>query len=407
MMRVTEMTLPIRVLVLEDHAFARAVAVNMLRQLGCQEVFEASDGAEALAVLQEVGAVDIALCDLCMDGMDGLEFFQRVGPSGLVGSIIISSSLSADLRRAVCQIVSLSGLRLLGDVGKPLQVQALIPLLHSHRAVLRDDSRTQQAPVPASEAEVRSALRDGQFQPYYQPKFNLLTGEVCGVEVLARWLHPFRGLLSPAVFMPVLERCELLDELLFSQMDQALTLQREARQQGFELNVAFNLHAMQLAHPDLVATIKGILQAHGAPGACLTFELTESGLLEAPATSLESLVRLRMMGSRLSIDDFGAGFSSLQRLCQLPFNEIKLDAEFVRTLEDEPRCRAVIGSTLALGEALGMSVVIEGIETQAQREQLLALGCVNGQGYVLARPMSGSDLLRWLQIAAVARRKNE
>lgn len=406
MPRVAEMTLPIRVLVLEDHAFARAVAVNMLRQLGCQEVFEASDGAEALAVLQTVGAVDVALCDLCMEGMDGLEFFQRVGPSGLVGSIIISSSLSADLRRAVRQIVSLSGLRLLGDVGKPLQVQALTQVLQKHRAAPRDEPQPLPMPMPASEDDVRNALRDGQLQPFYQPKFNLLTGEVCGVEVLTRWLHPFRGTLSPAVFMPVLERCELLDELLFTQMDQALTMQREAHEQGFNLNVAFNLHAMQLAHPELVPTIKGILMSHGTPGACLTFELTESGLLEAPATSLESLVRLRMMGSRLSIDDFGAGFSSLQRLCQLPFNEIKLDAEFVRTLEDEPRCRAVIGSTLALGEALGMSVVIEGIETEEQRQQLLALGCVQGQGYVFARPMSGSDLLRWLQVTSVAQRKN-
>ncbi|WP_095148863.1 EAL domain-containing protein [Pseudomonas sp. Irchel s3a18] len=400
------MILPIRVLVLEDHAFVRAVAVKTLQQMGCEEVFQASDGAQALALLQTVGAVDIALCDLCMDGMDGLEFFQRAGRSGLVGSIIISSSLSADVRRAVRQIVSLSGLRLLGDVGKPLYAQALGLLLEKHLAGPRDDVIALPVPEPASESEVRSALREGQLQPFYQPKFNLLTGEVCGVEVLARWLHPFRGILSPAVFMPVLERFGLLDELLFTQMDQVLTLLRPMREQGSTLNVAFNLHAMQLANPELVSTIRGILALHDTPGSCLTFELTESGLLEAPATSLESLVRLRMMGSRLSIDDFGAGFSSLQRLCQLPFNEIKLDGEFVRTLDDEPRCRAVIGSTLALGEALGMSVVIEGIETEAQRQQLLALNCRQGQGYLFARPMSGPDLLRWLQMSSVPQKKS-
>jgi EAL domain-containing protein (putative c-di-GMP-specific phosphodiesterase class I) len=104
-----------------------------------------------------------------------------------------------------------------------------------------------------------------------------------------------------------------------------------------------------------------------------------------------------MMGCRLSIDDFGAGFSSLQRLCQLPFNEIKLDADFIRNLQHEPRCRAAISSTLALGETLGMSVVIEGIETDAQRRELLALGCTLGQGYWYARPMPGEDLLSWLQ----------
>ncbi len=399
------MILPIRVLVLEDHPFVRAVAVKTLLQLGCEEVFQASDGLQALAVLDQVGAVDIALCDLCMEGMDGLEFLRQVGLSGRVGSVIISSSLSADLRRAVRQIVELSGLRLLGDIGKPLHAQALIQLLEKHLIDPRDEIMSAPIAPLACEKEVRKALDEGQLQSFYQPKLNLLTGQVCGVEVLVRWLHPFRGILSPAVFMPVLERCELLDTLLFTQIDQALTLHRQAHEVGHVLNIALNLHATQLANAQLVPTIRSILALHGTPGHCLTLELTESGLLEAPATSLENLVRLRMMGCRLSIDDFGAGFSSMQRLCQLPFNEIKLDGEFIRTSEDEPRCRAVISSTLALGDALGMSVVIEGVETDEQRQQLLALGCTQAQGYLFARPMCGADLLRWLQAMPATQQK--
>jgi CheY-like chemotaxis protein len=174
------MILPIRVLVLEDHPFVRAVAVKMLTQLGCEAVFQASDGEQALAVLDEVGAVDIALCDLCMEGMDGLEFFRQVGQSGLVGSIIISSSLSADLRRAVRQIVALSGLRLLGDVGKPLHPQALGQLLEKHLISPREERVPQPAPPPVCANEVRHALHDGQFQPYYQPEVDLLSGAVCG-----------------------------------------------------------------------------------------------------------------------------------------------------------------------------------------------------------------------------------
>lgn len=395
-------SLPLRVLVLEDHTFQRSVAVNMLRSLGCGEVFEASDGAQALDVLNAIGPVDIALCDLQMEGMDGLAFLQRVGASGQVKSIIISSSLSADLRRAVHQIVSLLGLELLGDVGKPLHAQVLAPLLKKYLDSPVTEQWTAASVELASEETVRRALVEQQLQAWYQPKFNLQTGEVCGVEVLCRWLHPISGVISPAVFMPVLERCGLMDELLFVQLDQALSLQQLARHHGFALNMAFNLQTAQLANGELTSTIKAILARHATPGASLTFELTESGLLEAPATSLESLVRLRMMGCRLSIDDFGAGFSSLQRLCQLPFNEIKLDAEFVRTLEHEPRCRAVISSTLALGDTLGMSVVIEGIETEAQCQQLLALGCTLGQGYWYARPMSGEDLLRWLPFRGAA-----
>lgn len=398
---------PLRILVLEDHPFQRSVAVSMLQSLGRHQVFEASDGAQALALLDEVGTVDIALCDLQMDGMDGLEFLQRVGASGQVKAVIICSSLSADLRRAVHQMVTLLGLDLLGDVGKPMHAQVLAELLGTFvdRPSVVDCPRGTVA--LASEGAVRQALAEQQLHAWYQPKFNLHTGEVCGVEVLCRWLHPTRGMIAPAQFMPVLERCGLLDDLLFSQLEQALNLHQRARAQGFALNMAFNLQTVQLANPELANSLKTTLARHAVTGSNLTFELTESGLLEAPATSLETLVRLRMMGCRLSIDDFGAGFSSLQRLCQLPFNEIKLDAEFIRSLEHEPRCRAAISSTLALGETLGMAVVIEGIETDAQRRELLALGCTLGQGYWYARPMAGGDLLHWLQRRSHALRSDE
>lgn len=392
--------LPLRVLVLEDHTFQRSVAVSMLKHLGCGEVMEAVDGAQALALLDTFGPVDIALCDLQMEGMDGLEFIQRIGASGQVRSIIISSTLSADLRRAVRQMVSLLGLEFLGDVGKPLHTEALGKLLSKQlNACPVSASRVAVATDPASESEVRRALATQQLKAFYQPKFNLQTGDVCGVEVLARWLDPRKGVISPAAFLPTLERCGLMDQWLYAQIDQALHVQAQARLQGSALNMAFNLHAAQLANPELASNIRQLLARHGAAGSGVTFEVTESGLLEASTISLESLVRLRMMGCQLSIDDFGAGFSSLQRLCQLPFNEIKLDAEFVSTLEQEPRCLAVIASTLALGETLGMSVVIEGIETEAQCQQLLDIGCTQGQGFWYARPMAAEDFLNWLKKA--------
>lgn len=393
-------SLPLRVLVLEDHAFQRSVAVSTLKHLGCREVLEAADGAQALALLDSSGPVDIALCDLQMEGVDGLEFIQRVGASGQVRSIIISSSLSADLRRAVRQIVSLLGLEFLGDLGKPLKVEVLSKLLRKQlntRPV--SASPANEETELASEADVRRALAKHQLKAFYQPKFNLQTGHVYGVEVLARWLDPYKGVISPAVFLPTLERCGLMDQWLYAQMDQALLVQARAKHHGVMLDMAFNLHAAQLANPELATNIRKLLIRHGIAGNGVTLEVTESGLLEAPATSLESLVRLRMMGCRLSIDDFGAGFSSLQRLCQLPFNEIKLDAEFVRSLEQEPRCLAVIASTLALGEALGMSVVIEGIETEAQCKQLSDIGCTLGQGFWYARPMAEEDFLSWLENA--------
>lgn len=387
----------LRVIVLEDHSFQRSIAVSMLQQLGCKEVFQAADGAEALAVLNDVGPVDIALCDLRMEGMDGLEFLQAIGHSGLVGSVIISSSLSADLRRTVRQIVSLLSLELLGDVGKPLHYESLELLLKKHSAVPSIGTVPVEPMRFPDDAQVCQAFAANEICAFYQPKFNLKTGEVTGIEVLARWRKRSGDVLSPAYFMPALERCGLMDELLFQQLPRTLALQQQLQKRGHDLNFAFNLQAAQLSNSTLASQIRSLLTEYGARGSGLTFELVESGLLQASETSLECLFRLRMMGCNLSIDDFGAGFSSLQRLCQLPFNEIKLDAEFVRTLMHEPRCRAVVSSTLALGETLGMSVVIEGIETDEQRQQLLSLGCTQGQGFWRAKPMNGDDLLQWME----------
>lgn len=385
-------THPLHILVLEEHAFQRAVAVSLLQQLG-HNVVEAAHAADALAILERTGPVDVAVCDL---SMDGLAFLQRAAEGGWLRAVIVSGQQPCEISRALQQYVNLLGLRWLGHIDKPTMLNQLETLLHRYLHHQLIAPAVEPIAPSFSEADICEALETAQLQAYYQPKFNLLTQEMVGVEVLCRWQHPVHGLLSAACFMSALERCRLLDELLFAQMHQALTLQQQMRATGVTLNLAFNLQASQLATLGLSTKLKGIMAQYRAPTSSITFELTESGLLEASASSLECLVRLRMMGCNLSIDDFGTGFSSLQRLCQLPFNEIKLDAEFVRGLADDPRCRSVVSSTLALGESLGMNVVVEGIETREQQQQLLELDCRLGQGYVYARPMSGEQLGCWL-----------
>lgn len=389
--------LPLRVLVLNDNFFQRATTVNMLRQLGCESVCSASSAKDALHTLQSVGPVDVALCDLRMHGLDSLDFLQRSAQNGLVRSVIIISSLAEDVRRAAAKLIPLLGMRVLGELGQPLQFDTLSRLLKNYFNQQTASEGSTSVDLIADEGEILSAMKYGQMETYFQPKINLLSNEVSGVEALTRWNHPTRGIVSPVAFMPTLERCNLMDELFFAQFDHGLQLQRHFLMRGTPLNIAFNLQPSQLSNVALFSRIKATLATFKLPGAGVTFELTETGLVEASATCMENLVRLRMMGCRLSIDDFGSGFSSLQRLCQLPFNEIKLDGEFVQSLGDGPRSRAVIGSTIALGESLGMTVVAEGIETQEQHYNLVKLGCVHGQGYFFAKPMTKHDLANWLQ----------
>lgn len=383
------------ILVLEEHAFQRSIAVMMLERSGEFNVLSAATIKQAHNLLQGGQRVDILLCEVRMDSLDSLLFLRQCGQKHNVRSLVLSSALNPDVQLAVEALVPQLGMALLGTLEKPLQQDQLSKLLALYpcKSVARDLGVSFRA--QASELEVRKALLEGHIQPYFQPKFNLQTNEVVGAEVLARWLHPRRGVLPPAVFMPVLERCGLLNELLFSQLHQGLALQKTLKKQGRSVAFAYNLEVEQLANPTLVSRLAAVLKSHGMPASGLMFELTERGAFTANTVYQESLVGLRMLGCQLSIDDFGTGFSSLQRLCQAPFNELKLDAEFVRGAACDKRCQAIIQHMLALGCSLGMSVVLEGIETEMQRQALIELGATLGQGYLYAGPMSAADWLAW------------
>ncbi|MGW7774081.1 EAL domain-containing protein [Pseudomonas machongensis] len=244
--------------------------------------------------------------------------------------------------------------------------------------------------------ELRSGLLRQEFQAYVQPKFDLLSQRVHGVEVLARWRHPLRGLLAPAVFIPSMARERLLDELLCSLLDQGLACQMGLHRHGRTLDFAFNLGLHQLSSDELLDRLVARLYEHPLPLSSLTLEITEDGSADIAPDVIQRLARLQRLGVRLSMDDFGTGHSSLWRLSQVAFDEIKLAGEFTRGIEQSRCSRAIIRHASALAEDLGMQLVVEGIESQAQRLALLALGVGLGQGYLCARPMPAAALGSWL-----------
>ncbi|WP_144931359.1 MULTISPECIES: EAL domain-containing protein [unclassified Pseudomonas] len=387
----------LRILILEDHPFQRSVAVNLLRQIDDCEILEAGSGAEALSLLKRTGRVDLLLCDLCMDDVDGLELLRIISLSDMVGQVIICSSLPDELRRTAVQIGALLGFDVLGELPKPIVLDQLRLLVEE--AGKQESTSTLARPslidIP-SEADVRQGLRNNEFVACYQPKVDLMNGAVTGFEILARWRHPSGEVLSPISFMSVLERCGLLDVLFFQLFEQGLRFRRACLSKGMPVCLAFNLHADQLDGARLVPQIKTTLRCWGLSGHGISFEITESGLLRPSVTSLENLLRLRMLGCGLAIDDFGTGFSTMQRLCQLPFTELKIDKAFVRDLDSQPRYKAAIKSTQMLAHSLGMSLVVEGIETVKQHQQVVAMGCTQGQGYFYARPMMAGCALKWM-----------
>lgn len=387
----------LRILVLEKHSVQRKAVVAVLQQLGIFNILQASTGEQALALMQRQGAVDVALCDLAHKGMECLDFLNCAGQLVMVRSVILYCDFQPQLRRAIEQMASFSGLELLGTLSAPIQAKALQKILQRYQ---RQCQATPSIPSPAStlpnEEDIRRGLALGEFRAFFQPKFLLADGQVAGVEVLARWQHPVRGLLLPRDFLAAVLAYDLIDVMFTQLLEQGLSLLSILQRDDRCLEMSFNLHASQLREMGLIDHIRQALARYGISAASLTFELEENGLLEIQPRIQEGLLRLRVMGCGLSIDDFAVGFSSLKLLCQLPFTEIKLDGEFVRSIH-EPRSKAVIASTLALARALNMTLVIEGISKQQQYHALIKMGCEQGQGFYYAKPMSSHELLAWLQ----------
>ncbi|MGB6215071.1 EAL domain-containing response regulator [Pseudomonas mandelii] len=389
------MTYP-SVIVLEAQSFQRSLIVAALRQLGLSEILQASNSAQAMELLHQRESVDIALCDLSLQGLDCLEFLNFAGQLGLVRAVVLFSDLQPQLHRAFGQMAEFSGLNLLGVMNTPVQASVLQKML-----LLYDQEGTQDSSpselmctLPGRE-EILRGLDLGEFRAYYQPKFVLINGDVAGAEVLARWQHPSRGLLMPKDFLAAVLAYDLIDEMFMQLLEQGLSLLSMLHRNGSALKFAFNLHASQLRASHLTEHIQQALKRYELPGSDLIFELAENGLLDCQSETQESLVKLRIMGCGLAIDDFGSGFSSLKLLCQLPFTQIKLDSEFVNSLQ-QPRSQAVITSTLALARSLNMELVIEGIGNAEDCQSLKEAGCELGQGFHFAQPMTAHQLISWL-----------
>ncbi len=246
----------------------------------------------------------------------------------------------------------------------------------------------------ALEGDLKGALRRGELMPFYQPIVRLSTGELSGFEALVRWRHPRRGLLTPDQFLPLCEEMGLMPELGAMMMREAATqlaTWRRAHRAAGELTVAVNLSTGELERPDLVADVMAIRADTGLPPGALKLEVTEGDVMRDPDGAAVILGRLRDAGAALALDDFGTGFSSLSYLTRLPFDTLKIDRYFVRTMSSNEGSVKIVTSVVKLGQDLAMEVVAEGVENAMMAHQLQALGCDYGQGYGYAPALSAQE----------------
>lgn len=246
-------------------------------------------------------------------------------------------------------------------------------------------------------AELRSAIAAGALLLHYQPKVDLRTHAVTGVEALVRWRHPKRGLLPPFEFIPTAEKTGLIDELTHWVISSALQQAKIWQDKGIILEVAVNISTRNLQDRDFVQRISELLSHAGATPGQLSFEITESAVMLDRMGAKSKLNALRQLSITFAIDDFGTGYSSLSYLRELPVSQLKIDKSFVSHMLEETGSAAIVRSTIDLAHNLSLSVIAEGVEDQATAEKLFEMGCDFGQGYFFCRPIVAQELESWLR----------
>jgi len=379
------------VLIVDDSHLHRQLASELCSQLGFTRIRHAINGEEGMALVRQQ-VPDLMLLDLEMPRMDGVQVMQQLALEKLTPYIILTSGKDYILISTLELMGSGLGLPVLGGLKKPLQAGELQDLL---ARLSLQSAKSKESCALCDAAEVRQALEQQQIIPYYQPKIDLGSGQLKGTEMLARWLHPSRGLIMPGSFIPVIEQYGWATELTLTMLEQGLQQWQEWTRQGLRLPLSINLSARSLQGGTLVDEMASRVQRARVPARYITFEITETAIADNLPEAIGMAARLRLAGFGLSIDDFGTGFATLQQLTHFPFTELKIDRSLVTAIGSKPHLQAIANSIIELGQRMQLTTVAEGIETRQDMEMMQARGCNLGQGYYIARPMEAALMQSW------------
>ncbi|MGN6728525.1 MAG: EAL domain-containing response regulator [Rhodanobacteraceae bacterium] len=336
------------------------------------------------------------IIDLLMPGMDGVEVLRNLAALGCEANIIMMSGMGAKVLESAQRAGLERGLRISGILPKPFKPAELRALLDADAQPPSRIGAVMEADHEVSLGELEVALRTDQFVLHYQPKVFLAGGRPAGVEALVRWQHPALGLLSPDRFLPLVEQSGNMDLLTYRVIETGLAWFAEAGR-GNALTLAINIAGSSLTDVIFTDVLNEQCALLGIDPARIVLELTETSATQRTADAMDILTRVRLKGFQLSIDDFGTGYSSLVQLAQLPFSEIKVDKSFVAAMFGSDEADKIVAITIALGKALHLTTVAEGVENERQLQALAELQCDQAQGFNIARPMDGDAARAWLR----------
>jgi len=386
----------IRLLLVDDDYIMHRVTTVILNDLGVSGVMNAMSGSEALDYLdRESGDIDVIICDLNMPGMDGVELIRHLARKAYSGALILTSGEDIRILKTVEKLAIEHELQVLGVLEKPVSPVKLGELLDSLDQIRSEGTMMLVDAFGVDELE--RAISDDQLDTFFQPKIDIESGNVVGVEALARWNHSAMGLIRPDSFITMAEENDLITPLTDCICQKALQYATRLREEGFDLNVAINISVDSLTDLEWPDRISQQLEQIGLDPSGVSFEITESRLMEHLSVALDILSRLSLKRFKLSIDDFGTGYSSMEQLQRIPFSEFKIDRAFVHGAAQESSARAILESSVLLAKKLDMKVVAEGVEDQQDWDLVAQVGCDQVQGYFISRPLPFEQLLKWLR----------
>ncbi|MEO8359805.1 MAG: EAL domain-containing response regulator [Vicinamibacteria bacterium] len=384
----------IKILVLDDELLMLKLHAQILASLGFTSVTTCQKGGDALAAMDGDGAMpDVILLDLSMPGMDGVEFMRHLVDRAFQGRLILCSGEDERVLRSVERLAQAHHVRVLGHVAKPAQQEDLATLLRRWRPASGTGEIAWRKFYTAD--EVKAGIDGDQLTVFYEPKVDVKTGALVGVEALVRWKHPKDGMVLPEQFISIAEASGQIQKVTRFVFTAAMAQVARWRKAGLSLRIAINASVDALSSLDFANFASDQAALANVATKDVVIEVTESRLMQDLRAPLEVLTRLHLMRFQLSIDDFGTGYSSLTQLRDIPFSELKIDRSFVHRATQDQTVRTMYRTCLGLAKQLSMGTVAEGVEDKSDWDFVRDSECETAQGYFIARPMAPEGLMAW------------
>jgi len=382
-----------RVLIVDDDQSICRLIARMSDQQGVDSVIV--NHAEFVESTYLDYQPTLIVMDMKMPMLDGVELLRMLEKQSCKAAIILISGIDKSVLQTTAHLGESMGLNIAGVLTKPMDIERMkILLAQQYEPITPGNTQT----IKVTEDELAQAIRHNELVVCYQPQVYLETGELIAAEALVRWQHPEHGLLFPDTFIGMAEnRPELIKALTYKVLETVLKEDVERRARGVNLHFSVNLSAVLLNDLLLPDKIEALLARYQFGTERLLLEITENKVIQNPALTMDILLRLRLKNIRLSIDDFGTGFSSLVQLYHMPFNELKIDKSFIMKVMSDEEAASISRITTDLGHSLGLKVVAEGIDDQPCFDWLKKIGCDIGQGDFISTPLKGADFLAWVE----------